>query len=75
MDDVDQFAEEYQLQDILPLLNKGAIVGTGSQSVESVPFITSAEVTAIRNEKVHRWKHPLTLFMTIVLCSIGAAVQ
>ncbi|RJE23522.1 galactose-proton symport [Aspergillus sclerotialis] len=75
MTDVDQFAEMYHLQDILPLLKKGAMVGTGSQSVESIPGVTSAEVTAIRNEKLHRWKQPIMLFVTIILCSVGAAVQ
>lgn len=75
MADVTQFAERYHLHDIMPLLRKAAIVGNGSQPAQYVSGITSAEVTAIRNERAHRWKQPFALFFTIVLCSIGAAVQ
>jgi hypothetical protein len=29
----------------------------------------------LRFEKEHKWKHPLQLYITIIVCSIGAAVQ
>ena len=30
---------------------------------------------SIRNEVLHKWRQPKSLFFTIILCSIGAAVQ
>jgi hypothetical protein len=29
----------------------------------------------IRYEKAHKWSHPWTLYMTVIICSIGAATQ
>jgi hypothetical protein len=29
----------------------------------------------IRYENAHRWSHPRTLCMTIIICSVGAATQ
>jgi hypothetical protein len=29
----------------------------------------------IRHEKAHKWSHPWTLYMTVIICSIGAATQ
>lgn len=29
----------------------------------------------IRDEKLHKWRAPRILYLTIVTCSIGAAVQ
>jgi len=73
--DVTNFANEYQLNDILPLLKKGALVARDPANFESVEGLTEHEVTAIRDEVLHRWRQPMALYFTIVLCSIGAAVQ
>lgn len=37
--------------------------------------MTEAEITAIRDETEHKWRQPFALYFTIILCSIGAAVQ
>ena len=42
---------------------------------EEVPGITEPEKEAIRNEVLHKWRQPRSLYFTIILCSIGAAVQ
>ena len=42
---------------------------------ESVEGLTEDEKEAIRNEVLHKWRQPKQLFFTIILCSIGAAVQ
>lgn len=75
MRDVDEFAAAHKLTDILPLLHKGARVAKDPSNFESVEGITDDEVQAIRNEVLHKWRHPAPLFYTIALCSIGAAVQ
>jgi hypothetical protein len=73
--DVTLFAEQYGFQDDLELLTKGALVAKDPVAFESVPGITEEEKHAIRNEVLHKWRQPRLLYFTIVLCSIGAAVQ
>jgi hypothetical protein len=73
--DVERFAKEHQLTEMTPLLMKGAFVAKDPPAFESVEGITEDEKTAIRNEVLHKWRQPKSLFFTIILCSIGAAVQ
>lgn len=73
--DVDEFANEYNLTDILPELKKGALVARDPAEFETVPDITETEVTVLRDEIMHKWRQPKALYFTVILCSIGAAVQ
>ncbi|KAK5945334.1 hypothetical protein PMZ80_002538 [Knufia obscura] len=73
--DVEQFAKDYDLVEITPLLVKGAQVAKDPPNFESVDGITEPEMEAIRNEVLHKWRQPKALYFTIILCSIGAAVQ
>jgi hypothetical protein len=73
--DVEEFANEHDLVDILPDLKKGALVARDPEHFETVPEMTEGELTAIRNETEHKWRQPFALYFTIILCSIGAAVQ
>jgi hypothetical protein len=54
---------------------KGALVARDPPSFASVPGITEEEKLAISNEVLHKWRQPKLLYFTIILCSIGAAVQ
>ena len=73
--DVERFAKEHQLTELTPLLMKGAFVAKDPPAFESVEGLTEDEKIAIRNEVLHKWHQPKSLFFTIILCSIGAAVQ
>ena len=73
--DVEEFAQHHQLQDILPELKKGALVARDPAEFETVPDLTEFELTALRDEVLHKWRQPRALYFTIILCSIGAAVQ
>ncbi|KAF8535962.1 hypothetical protein BDD12DRAFT_853166 [Trichophaea hybrida] len=75
MRDVDQFAADHGLVDIVPLLKKGALVAQNPGGFESLEEITEDEKQHIRNETLHKWKHPAALYYTIIICSVGAAVQ
>jgi hypothetical protein len=72
---VEEFAEEYNVTDILPELKKGALVARDPDEFETVADLTEPELTALRDEVLHKWRQPRSLYFTIVLCSIGAAVQ
>ncbi|RAL58759.1 hypothetical protein DID88_009174 [Monilinia fructigena] len=73
--DVGEFAQTYGLTDILPLLEKGALVAADPENFESVEKLDEEDKVALRYEVAHRWSHPRTLYLTIITCSIGAAVQ
>lgn len=72
---MEEFATEYNVTDILPDLKKGALVARDPAEFESVPDLTESELTALRDEVLHKWRQPRALYFTIILCSIGAAVQ
>lgn len=72
---VETFAKENQLAEMTPLLVKGALIAKDPPSFESVPGIEDFEKEAIRNEILHKWRQPKALYFTIILCSLGAAVQ
>jgi hypothetical protein len=75
MRQVDAFADDNGLQDIAPLLKKGALVAQNPTEFESVKGLTEEEKEHLRFEVTHKWKHPRALYLTIIVCSIGAAVQ
>jgi hypothetical protein len=54
---------------------KGALVARDPEHFETVPEMTEEELTVIRNETEHKWRQPFALYFTIILCSVGAAVQ
>jgi len=75
MADVEEFARQKDLMDHLPILKKGAILAQNPLAYDSMPELTDDEKMIIDREHKHRWSHPALLYLTIILCSIGAAVQ
>lgn len=75
MQDVEEFAREKGLTDITDLLKKGALVAQNPARAQEIEGLTAREREVLEFEAAHRWKHPLRLYVTIIVCSIGAAVQ
>lgn len=75
MQDVEEFAMERNLTDILPLLRKGALVAQNPQAIEEISDLDETELGALRDEIDHRWKLPYTLYLTIAMNSIAGAIQ
>lgn len=75
MRDVEEFAAEHGLNDIIPELKKGALVAQSPADFDRLDEITQEEKDELRFEVLHKWKHPAKLYVTIIVCSIGAAVQ
>ncbi|KAK4941172.1 hypothetical protein LTR10_018845 [Elasticomyces elasticus] len=75
LQDVENYASEYQLTDILPLLRKGALVAQSPHALEHIPDLDESERQHLREEVTHRWKHPRVLYFTIILNSVAAAIQ
>ncbi|GAO46983.1 sugar transporter [Saitoella complicata NRRL Y-17804] len=72
---VERFAEEQNMTDIAPLLQKGALVAQNPPAFEEIAELEEFEREALRNETLHKWRQPRALYYTIVMCSLGAAVQ
>lgn len=75
MDDVETFAREKNLLDIVDVLKKGAQVAQNPGAFEEIESLDHEELAALRQEKASKWKQPTTLYLTIIICSVGAAVQ
>ncbi|KAF8519113.1 hypothetical protein BU17DRAFT_75968 [Hysterangium stoloniferum] len=72
---VDEFAQENNMTDLVPLLRKGALVAQNPPEFESIAELEPEEREALRNEVLHKWRQPRALYITVILCSVGAAVQ
>ena len=75
MADVEEFAREKDLTDITPLLKRGALVAQNPTAFEHIPSLLPEEREVLALEVTHKWKQPKSLYFTIALCSVGAAVQ
>ncbi|KAJ2981384.1 hypothetical protein NUW58_g6702 [Xylaria curta] len=76
--DVEEFAHEHGLDEYVPLLRKGALVAqdpTCFEDIQGAEALDEAEIYALKREITHKWSVPRTLYLTIITCSIGAAVQ
>lgn len=74
-DQVETYAKEHSLEDIVPLLKKGALAAQHPESLESIEELDPSELQVLQDEKSRRWHHPRTLYFLIALNSIGAAIQ
>jgi len=73
--EVATFAKEVGMSEQTALLQKGAFVAQQPDLFEEVAELDDNEREALRNETLHKWRQPRTLYFTIILCSVGAAVQ
>lgn len=48
---------------------------TGYEDITGSEALSQDEIDALRNEVLHKWRVPWTLLLTVVTCSVGAAVQ
>ncbi|KAK5070395.1 hypothetical protein LTS08_007775 [Lithohypha guttulata] len=73
--DVDQFATTYGLQDIQPLLRKGALAAQNPFAIDTIPDLSDEDRQTLHEEITNRWRQPKILYITIILNSIAAAIQ
>ncbi|KAH7079582.1 D-xylose-proton symporter [Paraphoma chrysanthemicola] len=73
--DVRAFAQENGLEAEEPLLVKGALFAQSPTLFEEIEELEEADRLAIREEFTNRFKLPRTLYLTIVLNSVAAAIQ
>ncbi|KAI9878884.1 MAG: hypothetical protein M1830_010240 [Pleopsidium flavum] len=89
LEEVEQFLIAKDLTKFRRLFKTAALVAHNPMEYESINALICAdpaqydsvrpleeeELEALRNESIKRFKHPRELYLTIALCSVGAAVQ
>lgn len=81
MSNVQEYASDHGLLDILPLLRKGATAGQNPNAAlnpvknGSVSELDADDREILFVERTSRWKQPRALYYTIILNSIAAAIQ
>lgn len=63
------------LSDHILLIQRGALVAQNPATFEEISELEESEREALRNEVLHKWRQPRALYITVILCSVGAAVQ
>ncbi|KAJ7596753.1 hypothetical protein C8J56DRAFT_1011398 [Mycena floridula] len=72
---VEQFTREKGLEEHNALFRKAALLAQSPANFENIVDLDEADKAVIRQETTHKWKQPRDLYLTVVLCSIAAAVQ
>jgi hypothetical protein len=75
LEDVSRFATDFKLVDHVSALQKGALVAQRPHDFDSISELDERDREVLRQETSHRWKQPKALYFTIIMTSIGAAVQ
>jgi len=75
MQDVDNFANEYGITELIPILRKGALVAQSPHHAANIHELDDEDRRVLLEETTYRWKHPRILYFTIILNSIAAAIQ
>ncbi|KAI6102837.1 hypothetical protein F5141DRAFT_1050511 [Pisolithus sp. B1] len=76
MNDVEVFAQERGLSHLLPVLKKGALVAQDADAYKRHDdMFTDEDRKFLEDEVNHRWRQTGTLYYTVVLSSLAAAVQ
>ncbi|KAK8086853.1 hypothetical protein PG994_001827 [Apiospora phragmitis] len=75
---VTKLAEEQGLTEHLHVIRQGALVAQDSLNFEAIDgeyALDQTQKDALYQEILHKWRVPKLLYLTIITCSIGAAVQ
>jgi hypothetical protein len=74
-DRVDAFVATKGMTEQISLIRKGALIARDPKNYELLEDLNEEEKTVIRNETLHKWRQPRALYLTVIICSVAAAVQ
>ncbi|KAB8204506.1 hypothetical protein BDV34DRAFT_226306 [Aspergillus parasiticus] len=69
------FVNEHGLTEDTDVFVKGALLAQKPSEYEAISELDEEDRVALRDEIVRKWHQPKALWFTIIVCSIGAAVQ
>lgn len=61
--DVEAFAHDNDLVDIIPDMKKGALVAQNPFGIDNIAELDDADRAIINLEQTNRWKHPKILYL------------
>ncbi|KAK8861192.1 hypothetical protein IAR55_002011 [Kwoniella newhampshirensis] len=73
--DVDQFCHQQGFTEHGEVFRKGALIAQNPTKFEEYAELDEADKAIIRREKTHKWDQPRALIFSVILASVGAAVQ
>lgn len=78
LEQVTTFCKWHGLAEYVHLMRRGALVAqdpAGFEEITGPEALNDEEINVLKRETAYKWKVPWLLYLTIVTCSIGAAVQ
>ncbi|CAG9983719.1 unnamed protein product [Clonostachys byssicola] len=72
---VEAFAREAGLDDEIDIFRKGVLVAQDPSGFEFIEDLDDEDKETLRSEVERKWHQPKHLWITVAVCSIGAAVQ
>ncbi|KAH9475509.1 Arabinose-proton symporter [Psilocybe cubensis] len=75
MKQVDKFVRDHGLEDKNDLFRKGALLAQSQKGFETMDELSESDKEVLRRETTHRWSQPRDLYLTVIICSLAAAVQ
>ena len=67
--DVERYAQEKDLMDIVEYLKKGALIAQDPKRFERLEELSEEEKETIRHERTHRWDQPFMMYFMTSKCS------
>ena len=71
----EEFARECGLTEHVALMQRGALVAQSPYAFREMDSITEVERRALGQELIQKWRQPRALYMTVIVCFLGAAIQ
>ena len=72
---VQSFITKTELENFADTFHKAALLLRSEDVLANPPNISPAELDALQNEAEHKWRQPWTLYLAILMCSVGAIEQ
>jgi hypothetical protein len=73
--DVERFCLDHGFENDIPLFKRAARVAHNPHEIATLPDLSDEERRICIEETTHKWRHPIMMYLTIFICSIGAATQ
>ncbi|KAK9458851.1 uncharacterized protein V1516DRAFT_666507 [Lipomyces oligophaga] len=73
--DAETFAIKHNMADLANFFQRGALAAQNPDQFEHIPELLEEDRDILRNEIKHKWRQPKALYMTVIICSLAAAIQ
>ncbi|KAK4500951.1 hypothetical protein PRZ48_006757 [Zasmidium cellare] len=69
------FVDQHGLSEYRSVFDHATVLAQIPTNFESTAGLDNEELQALRDEENHKWRLPRSMWTTMIVCSIGAAVQ